>query len=331
MSFSNNSTVVTIDKLTGKIFNGPLHATSVVLIVTATVTINVLVAVSAKKDLLRSCASRALLELICLVDAFGAVWVLIFPFCVSVTSTGRWVLGETMCHIDAAANVFVWLQHFIFIVASKFESTYTSHFIKSSTTCNVSNIALRRVKIFAASATLLSFTLSTIVTASTGGHFHRVLLLCIPNVPTAFYVVVLVLYFTAVIATALGYLAVIFDAKHQQRKIYCLTSSSTTVTAICNVEMTKNDPYAQIIRSASASFCVTVASLLITLPTVTVLGLPQFENQIPFFVYYIFDVVFYSEFMLNPIMLLVINRKIRSDVKMILASKFNCWFRCKCR
>ncbi|XP_043197799.1 trace amine-associated receptor 13c-like [Amphibalanus amphitrite] len=281
------------------IMNKPAQSLCICVIITAAVILNICVIQNIyHNDLKLKTVHFLLIKNLCIVDLIGALCVLPVPLI--TTMQGEWTFGEVICSLNSIINVLLWLQHIIMFIMLKIDRVLASCLPIGKYPL----FPIRFISFVVMLSWLFSFSVAVFVTTNYDALFEPAIILCIPDLPSVFFIFILVIYCLALFTIIVGYVLVAIFLRRKQ------------VAASHNPASVHILDYRGLERTAMASFLVTLSHLVLYIPTLLVIGLHGWI--LPPIGILICDMIVYSEFFIHPVILLATSTRMRKEVRSTL-------------
>ncbi|XP_037086143.1 octopamine receptor-like, partial [Pollicipes pollicipes] len=237
------------------IMNKPAQSLCICLIITASVVLNICVIQNIyHNDLKLKTVHFLLIKNLCIVDLIGALCVLPVPLI--TTMQGEWTFGEIVCSINSIINVLLWLQHIIMFIMLKIDRVLASCLPIGKYPL----FPIHLISFIVMLSWVFSFSVAVFVTTGFNAFFEPAIILCIPKLPSVFFIFILVIYCLALFTIIVGYVLVAIFLRRKQ-----VAAANATSVHILD--------YRGLERTAMASFLITLSHLVLYIPTLLVIGL----------------------------------------------------------
>lgn len=281
------------------ILNKPAQGLCISLIIITSIVLNISVIHNIyHNDLKLKTVHFLLIKNLCIVDLIGALCVLPIPLI--ATLQGEWTFNELVCSINSMINVLLWLQHIIMFIMLKIDRVLASCLPIGKYPL----LPIRVIGCIVCFSWVASISVAVLVTLGFDAFFEPAIILCIPKLPSVFFIFILVLYCLALFTIIVGYVLVAIFLRQKQVRA---ASNATSVHIL---------DYRGLERTAMASFLITLSHLVLYVPTLLVIGLHGWI--LPPLGILLCDMVVYSEFFIHPIMLLATSTRMRKEVRTTL-------------
>ena len=192
----------------------------IVIIILATVLANMFImTVIWTCDIKSKLVSYQLITYLCVVDLLGALTVLPVPL--AVTIQGEWRLTTNMCYVNSFITILIWCQHMIMFAMLKVDKLLMS--VLSSARYPVLSVFWTRIIV------LLTWVLSAVLSFSVNSfysvEYEPAVLLCIPTLPQAFFLVAMAVLAFIIASIIIGFLGALVYLKKAQSRIQDINST----------------------------------------------------------------------------------------------------------
>lgn len=160
-------------------------------------------------------------------------------------------------------------------------------------------LSVEVVKVLVAVSWIVGISTAVAVPLSYKVVYESAVALCIPDLPTGFFIAIFSVYCLILTSMVTGMIGTVVHLKKKQARI-----NNQNGMLVVN--------YKGVEKTALASFLVTVSHFLLYVPTMLVIGLRGWF--LPKFAILICDMIVYAEFLIHPVVLLMTSTRMRSEI-----------------
>ncbi len=198
----------------GTSYNPRVQCLALVLLILLTLLVNLCIVVNVQRsEIKRRMANFTLISHLCTVDMLGSLF--ISPLPLWATWRGSWTHNEFVCVSSCVAVLAFWIQHVLVFSLLKCDQVLAGWLPVGSYPAVSADAATFVVL----GVWAVSFGSSGLVVSVYGSMFEPAVMLCIPNLPTSFFLVVFVIYCLLISSMVLGYLVVACVVRRHRTKV----------------------------------------------------------------------------------------------------------------